>query len=369
MPDPAAAVVLMLALSTAALALIIIQYRARSVRVSLTTGVLGIVFAGVLLALWPSQSRPLQVPGWATADTALRLEPESSKAEFTPLDLNVVGSDAGGWQIGSVRLHVGNIEPGWYATAQLADGTLRLADGTTLSTAGNGFSSVLTSGSQRDAPARVASRQALGVDRLWEGSPDEELRTVPAIVLSDSQFERHVNSAVDYRGSFLVAVDHVKVAARLPLEAGAEFRLPHYRAVIERVVIQARSVAVQLRQFTAATMFDGGTIPQLTYYLRNSERGEAVAGLAQDAIAMSLGFPFAAGLAVGNAHGNGFQIGRVLVQFPDSYWRGSPGPDLSAGWLARAELVVLQTIPAGEVRKTISIPSMEIVSAASRRSP
>jgi hypothetical protein len=369
-PDPAAPLVMLLFFAAVALAPLVVQYRTRSRKATLAAAALGVIVAVIVIGSWPYHVTRLAVPAWAASGSRPSLTADSSRGEFRPFDVGSPWSDSVGWQVGTAPVRLTAVEPGWLATAQLATSTLTFGDGRTLSTAGNGYTSSLRSQSADEPPARAAVRHVLGVERVWEGPPETDLRDVDAIILSDAEFRPHLGEMASYRGTFVVSLDRLQIAASLPLRVGSTFREPHRRVTIERVALPARTAAVRLRVMTSRTLFDAARLPQLSFYLRNRPRAEAVAGAIQTGVPLSLGIPlFFSNIHTESEQPSGFHLDGVVIQFPDSYWRQSPQVALTGDWLTDAELLIVQTIPAGSVTRTVVIPEFEIASATARSSP
>lgn len=370
---PAGGAAMLLLLIMAAVAQIVVQYRTRSTRASVGTGVAGFAIVVLMVLMWPWEEHPLPVPEWARQDSALRLIADSPKGEFRPLEDGSPWSRSGGWQIGSVRLRLSEVVPGWLAAARLADATVQFVDGKTLVTAGNGHSSPVPIESVEDSPIRVVMRQVLGVGRVREGWPGRPaVEAVPAIVVRQADFKAYLGATGTYRGRFLVDLDHVEVAAALPLEAGAEFQDRRRRIVIDQVVPQAEAAMIRVRQFTTATMFESGSLPRVSFYLRNREKAEAVAGSAHEGVRMSsgLGAPLFFGVShYATGPGGGFTVTGDFIRFPEAYRTDEQIVDISPDWLSRAELVIVHTVPAGSVTRTLEISGFEIAAAPPPRPP
>ncbi len=59
--------------------------------------------------------------------------------------------------------------------------------------------------------------------------------------------------------------------------------------MIDQVIPQAEAVSLRVRQFTMSTMFDADALPQLSFYLRNREAADAVAGSPRREMALANG--------------------------------------------------------------------------------
>jgi hypothetical protein len=212
-------------------------------------------------------------------------------------------------------------------------------------------------------------RQMLGVGRLRVGQPSRLPESMPAIVVSQADFKKYSGATGTYRGRFLVDLDRIEIAATLPLRAGAEYHDRRRRIMIDQVIPLTEAASIRVRQFIASTMFHSDSPSPLSFYLRNRGAGEAVAGPAhQGMFAMSSGggLPLLFGLsgfAVGPGS-NGFSATGDYVRFPD-YNPTEDAVEITADWLSRAELVIVRTVAAGSVIRTIEIPGFEMRAAPS----
>ena len=188
--------------------------------------------------------------------------------------------------------------------------------------------------------------------------------------MSQTDFQKYSGRSGTYRGRFLLSLDHVDIAATLPLRAGAEFRERQRRIVVDQVIQQDQVVSLRVRRVTTASIFHSTTLPRLSFYLRNRDTAEAVAGSENEVIGVSA----SAGLAMlfgvsshSSESGSGFDVTNDLIRFPDTYVVNPNAFDISAEWLSRAELLIVQTTAAGSVTRAVEIPRFEI--AATPQTP
>ena len=257
------------------------------------------------------------------------------------------------------------MEAGWFATARLASSTAQFADGATLTTAANGYSSSLPFETVDDFPNRVVMRQVLGVGRVSGMSHGPWIRVgVPAILVSQADFEKYASASGIYRGRFLLDLDHVEIAAALPLQPGAEYRDRRRRITIDQVIPQAQAATIRIRQTVVSTMFHATALPELSFYLRNRDAGVAIAGPAGGLMAMSAGLSPAMffGMSYAASSMNGFSATSDYLRF-QGYSPQEDAVDITADWLSRAELVIVRTVPAGSVTRTVEIPGFEMRAA------
>ena len=365
-PGPTAGVAMLLLLIAAAVLPVVIQYRTRSTRFSAGAGIAAFALTLLIGMKWPWSEEPLPVPEWASRESALSLVAASSITEFRPHDRWPGWNRTQFWQFGSAQLRVREVEAGWIATARLASSAAQFADGATLTTAANGYSSSLPFESDDDFPNRVVMRQVLGVGRVSGMSQGPWIRVgVPAILVGQADFEKYSSASGIYRGRFLLDLDHVEIVAALPLQAGAEYLDRRRRITIDQVIPQAQAASIRVRQTVVSTMFHSHALPELSFYLRNPDAGVAIAGPAGGVMAMSAGVSPAMffGMSYAASSTNGFSTTSDYLRF-HGYSPQEDAVEITADWLSRAELVIVRTVRAGSVTRTVEIPGFEMRPAA-----
>jgi hypothetical protein len=373
--SPIAFVLMLLLIIVAFSTLTAVQYRTRSIRTSVPAGVAGIGVAFAAAFLWPAAGRPVPVPDWAARDSSVQLSAESARGEFTPFESGSRWGRGDGWQVGRARVRVGALEEGWLPTVKLKDAHIGFSDGATVPTSGNGSPPVFMSvnDSIDDGQRSAVQRRVLEVSRLLEGPafPEYE-RSTPAIILTEPEFRRRLGSRGTYRGSFVVDLDQLTLAATLPLQAGATYHGRQKRLVLDQIVSQSRAATIRLRHFTSTSMFESAMRPRLLFYLRNRSTSEAVAGSSHGMLGVGtgIGLPMLFGVSgYSSEPDSGFSIMSEVVRFPGAYGRypGAASPiDITPEWLSQAELVVLHLIPAGSVSRTLDVTGFEIAEAPAR---
>ena len=358
---PAADVAMLLVLIATAALPVVIQYRTRSTRFSAGAGIAAFALVVLIGMKWPWRGEPLSVPAWASRESSLSLGAASSTGEFRPYDRWSASNHTEFWQSGNAQLRVREVEAGWIATARLASSTAQFADGATLTTAANGRSSSVPFESVDDFPNRVVMRQVLGVGRVSGMSQGPWIAAgVPAIVVSQADFEKYSSASGIYRGRFLLDLDHVEIVAALPLQPGAEYVDPRRRITIDRVILQAQAASIRVRQTIVSTMLHSHALPELSFYLRNRDAGVAIAGPGGGLMAMSMGVSPA--MFYGMSSMNGFSATGDYLRF-HRYSAQEDTVEITADWLSRAELVIVRTVPSGSVTRTVEIPGFQMRAA------
>ena len=90
------------------------------------------------------------------------------------------------------------------------------------------------------------------------------------------------------------------------------------------------------------------------YVLRNGTRGEAAGSDVQplSGEGFSTGTLF---LSTPHVGGRGFVLEQFEVQFPAGARPGGSPVDLDDAWIAGAEVVVVEMIPAGRISRTVTV--------------
>ncbi len=362
--NPTQGVIGLLLLIAAAVAPIVVQYRTRSARASIATGVVGVAAVISTVMLWPSNARLRPVPDWALQETVTPAGGGISQRRVQSGPGTSSSSQPDGWRIGNARLRLREVQPGWLPTVTLAEGSVQFDDGVTLTTVGNGYQSSAGFEGVDDPPLQAVARGVLGVGRLSDGFyTRSRIDAVPAIIVRQADFKKHAGATGRYRGRFLIGLDRVQIAGTIPLRSGAEFQDRWRRVVIDQVILQSPAATLRLRQFTTATIADADEFPQVSFYLRNPGSGEAVAGSQGGGFAHSFGLSWAFffGVSTGGP-GTGFNVVSNSLRFPEITGAEEPVIEITADWLSRAELVIVYTLAAGSVTRTVEIPGFEIAS-------
>ncbi len=340
---PAAGVVMLLLLIVAAVVPLVVQYRTRSVRTSVAAGVAGISVAVLIGMMWPSHEEPLPVPVWARQESAVRMVAESQKGEFRLLESPWNRPES--WQLGSVRLGLSGIEPGWLATVMLVDASVQFDDGTTLATAGNGYQSPLSFESVADSPVKVVMRHVLGVERVWERSQDHVRPAVDAIAVSQADFkrylgqERHVSRAFPREPRPRRNRGDASTPRRRRISGSAT---PHRR--------RSSHPASPGRLFTGAPVHNGNHLPfeyssstvVLSSQPRCSRSRRRLCERGDSEMSAGVGLAMLFGVSSHSSEpANGFDVTSDLIRFPEGYGsddrgRHQPGVAVARGTGHRA---------------------------------
>ena len=356
----------LIGLMAALAALIAVQYRSRSTPAAVSTGVLGIVLAVAVLFLWPSSDHVLAAPSWADRNAAPTVVVHAPKIEFTRLEQWLPSEMPIEWATGAVHVRLAGMERSWLGSLRLAESHVQFEDGARLTTAGNGYGNTASVVGGYDLPDDRATRDVLDVSRLWpiRVDPREVVSQVPAIVLREADFRQRLGGAATYHGRFIVDLDQLQVAGILPLQPGAEFQDKGYRITIEGAMVRGARAQVRVRWIAT----DPGAYRSVQSYLRNQRTSEAIRGYAPANDMQSFGFGMLAlaGVSAVSSESAGFDVRREMIEFSGFGQSSQDGLEITADWLAQAELVVVSRVSAGSVSRTIDIPRAEIVESPRR---
>jgi len=361
LPEPGnstASLLLLLLLTAAGFGMMAVQYATRSWVRSVAVGV-----AAVILAIyaapqwrWSLFGAPPVVPEWAREQTALRLLsiPGTVKADV-PADY--FGAEN---ELRSVHAQVrlDALPPGWSARARLESGELQLRDGRRITSWGSYATHLIMAG--ETPPPDLLTRNLLDVDRFMDSVRKEE----PVVVFSllDHELTRLGQAHGRYDGHFRVELTHHEVEAVMPLRLGAVYQRGAFRIMVDAVRRDVRSASVYAHESDASSLFDGEEGPTRAYYLRNSQRREAVLGTPNHR-STETPIPRLLPMVIHIDGQTGFSASARYFRFGP---RGRPeesDPVIDDGWLAGAELVIVRSTPSGAVGRTLAIDDFSIPAA------
>lgn len=360
-PDGTSTLLEVVTFILAACALVWVQYRGRSVRRSVATGV-GLAIAGTYLASiwpWPVFYERLQVPAWTQSPAALTLTADPGSVGVVRAAL-VSRESASRWRDARATVWLDGVAPGWAATARLAGATLGFADGTQLVSRESLNPSALPTRDENIPPLRRTVRDALAVRRLFEGGPPRGENAIVFRMRAD-EFERVKSRTASYRGQFLVDLQSVEIAAILPVERDAMYQDGSYRFQIHEVQRAAPGMVMRARVSNVnGTIFDIRPRPSYSFYLRNRQVSEAATGyLSEDETfipLMLLGF----GRLGVSATWSGFGLGTYLLRFSETQGYPSEAVRIDDSWFADAELVIVRTRREGSVPRRLEFDGFQL---------
>jgi multisubunit Na+/H+ antiporter MnhC subunit len=365
--DPTALIVFNVLFVATAVVTLAVQYRTRLRRRSVPVGVAGAVIAAFIASEWPAPFlRPrLIVPAWAYQPQALvvSVEPDTISTNARHVYFPDRASE---WSTVNGRVNIAGVETGWVADMALREATLELANGTTLRSPAGWRTSVLVAGSGYVQP-RAIVRDVLGVEQLFEATPREPEpppSNLPILFsIRQRELSQHAPARGRYRGRLNVHLTHYGIAGVMPLAPGSMHHHGGYRLVIDRIAQPGGEVAVIARESRASSMWERRPWAAHSFYLRNRERGQAVAVSdyeLQGGFSLWRVLPIG-DFSVGTSHqGSGFFTRGVVMSIPPRYNPRAETLDVDQAWLAGAELVIVRRTEEGWVERTVEIPDFPI---------
>jgi hypothetical protein len=323
------------------------QYQRRRTAGTAALLLAGGVCAVLTAAAWPWSTfhREQAAPPWADVPSALALtnggrvswieRPSDDPAQLWAMDtLHTTTSPSGHWRI----------------RALLREASLETAEGVRLDSQRSHSFWVVTSSDQEDGVRRALDVEHLG--GTWQAPGPGVLFVGSAAALRTA-----VWPGIRYRGTFMMLLDEIEVAAILPLAAGSTFHSGGYRFLLDDVELDDGVVRVFGRNASVNTVFDQVSRPQYEYFLRNRERREVIRGMhrlrSQDGLVAGLG-PSAGWQA------SGFLRSHTQTVF--AFWGAGRGAralvHVDEAWLAGAEIVIVRYRPAGAVERTLVLEEL-----------
>lgn len=337
----------------AGLGVVFAQYSTRSRVRSVSLGAAGLCLAWLAESLWPwaFMARAAPLPAWALEESSLRLKAALESVEVSR-EQGFPGREAA-WRGVRARVRLAEPPAGWSVDASVLRATLRI-DGATLISGGVG-QTALPLDTGEEFPAREVARRLLGVSRIAEAVPPRGESPVVLFVTEDD-LNRHANRVGEYEGRLQLGLTRHEIESVLPLRPETRHDGGSFKLVVDRVVSSGATVLVFVRESNAASMFDGKPESTYRFYLRNTARGEAVAGVDMGRHAVSFLWrllPFDTYVA-GSA--DGFRARLLSVRFPDyGPWDKEKAPELDDDWLSGADLVIVRATRLGTVERQLHI--------------
>jgi hypothetical protein len=356
-PDATPLIMLSATFIVASLAVVVYQYRRRRRVVGIGMAAVGVLATVAAPALWPwsfARGDAIQPGEWAAQASAVHDPSWGIEA----IELN---STRGGPPRRQINAKVTLSDVPSQVSIQRVGlrSQLRFDDGTVLESSQMGGYSV--------GPRTAVLQSALGGARVLvsvDASYPRE-RWTPVLHLSEPDFIRYrgrpgrLDMSVDFH------VRRTREAGVLPLTAGATLDRGVSRVEILAVLPGTESTVLTVRAWRARAPFE--TVPgvEREYALRHRARNEALPAGIENAspiggrVTALMPFARLGGVAIDRTgEGGGFSAQTVVLRFPGRGY-GEP-PPLPTSWYDEAELVILETEPAGVVTKQLTIENFTI---------
>ncbi len=365
--DPTPEVMSLILAITAALCVVVYQYRYRRWRVAAVMAAAGVVVTTFVPGWWPwaflrptapdpgSWSRNVQAtpvtidPRMAMqATTRDAFEPNAPRIRQIHAQVNLTGMPAD-TSVQSVT----------------ARGTLTLPDGTTMTSLRN--EGIPGPGDlEPDSPARAA----LGVEKILN-DVQERHRTWPALLAIDEQeYQQYKGRSGRFNATLDFHLYRTRVRGTLPLRAGAALDEGLSRVEVLGATPEPGGYKLLVRQWQVHPLTAAGEYRQYQFMLRNRRERTAVelgsggswsgyfAGTTLGSRALSVAMP--SGFSIGSGP-QAFSTSTDILRFPVRMGIGFVGlAELPPSWFDDAELVVFDTTYAGTVTRSVSLADFVI---------
>lgn len=360
-PDATPIVVMIATYLCVAFSVVVYQYHHRRWRVAAGLAVAGLAATVVVTTFWPwSFARSEQVRAGAWASSVAVAHDPSWGTKVSDV-VNVSRQMGVRWRRVSARYVVSGLPPQMTVQSTGIRSRLRFPDGSALESGDRGYFG------WNFSPA--AAEAALGTRVLVTHDFDRPAEWSPIITVRDRELMPHRGRSGRLDADIDVRVMQMRVVASLPLRPGASVDRGTSRLEIAAVQQGADGSNVVVRRWRVQSPLS--VEPNLEEYfaLRSRSRGEALMGGVDNswrlgrrpnAAVLLLGVPFA---MIGTPLpfvfvSEGFSVGTLYLRFPGTGF-GIP-KDLDISSFKDAELVVLETAPAGLVTRRLTIDPFEV---------
>ena len=358
-PDGTGALLAWLVITATGVVLLRVLYRTRSRARSMAIAAVGAVGACVIAVIWPWPLLQAEAPapGWAEAESTVSIDVRPGTLSFDHAEMRF--GEAHRWRTARVRAFLTGLPHGWVATVGLERARLEFEGGEVASSRIRGTTLPRDPGAPH--PMHETLQAALDVDVL-ESPGLFPLAELPILMARESELPP-AGTAGMYRGEFKIDLRRVEVASVLPLRPGAAFQEGSFRLVLEDAFLGEGGPRIRLRGSTARSMFQRLPPPTYSFYLRNRTARNAVAGTLQREYLASPWFMALVGTSSWLESVRGFRANAALIRFPliTSFRLPSAsappagGDSRNQAWLRDAELVIIRTVPAGSVDRTLEM--------------
>jgi hypothetical protein len=346
---------------TAAIVLLMVQYRTRARARAIALGVAGIVIASIAGRAWPwPLLKPRAVtPTWAADPAMLHLSALADTVHVEK-DVPTFNDRPNFWKVTRARVTLSDIAPGWSADISVREASIRADGGGTLTSRIHGYRGNIGTNDVQEVPSRYVIRRLLGVDRIADNSPADRAGVAIVHYAREPELRQIAPATGAYDGRFQVMLTRYDIEAILSLRSGVAHRNGAYNLTVDRIRQSQNRAWLVVRESSAESVFDRQPRSRILFYLRNRSTAEAVEGSPYELrtdVTLARVLPFAFGVAEGeNA---GFRPRAMTIQFPPTYDDQSLIA-LDEDWLAQAELVIVRSTEGGEVERRLAIADFPI---------
>ena len=362
--DPTELVVFDALFIVAAWTMLAMQYRTRLKRLSVAAGAAGVALAFFVASSWPIPflRQELVVPPWADA-AALRVDAATLSAN-TP-NYSFFASERHEWSTVNGAIHIDGLQPGWVADVSLVEASIALPNGQTLQSRSAWRTALGISGMYGHLRDPAAVRDLLGVQLITERAAQQSSPPLPQslpvlFIVRRDEAAPFSGMRGHYRARININLTQFAVEGALPLRAGATHQNRGYRVAIDRTTAFDNEFAIVAREARATSMWERRPWAGYFFYLRNRERGQAIAvnDFTLSGRFTLLRFLPIGEFSIGSSQSSGFSARGMVLRFPPRY--NFDRLDVDDAWLAGAELVIVRRTEEGWVERTVEISDFPV---------
>jgi hypothetical protein len=372
LPDATQPVVATVVFLLACLAVIVYQYRVRRRGRALALAAAGLAAVVFVPSVWPWRITSVApvAPATVAHDTAgvtVLVDRTSPPAIIDEPPFR--RRDARRRQV-SLPVELTGLPAGYRSQGTFAESRLELQSGEILESRQTGGAAfVARAGYGGESVHELQG--VLGDVRVLPVRADSAIPAhVTLLSVTDEQLARHGSEPGRLVTTFHIPLQHSAVAGTLPLDEGARLRRGDMQFELIRVQRRHDGCTILLRKSRVASILAPLEFRQHAFLLRNVERQEAYAadihhrsfGASSFLLMSLLGFTLDPGR-------QGFAVEHLWMDYPPRWGMRIDGPTIDARWLAGADFVIVETVPAGVIRRTGVLDDFRMQEPASGASP
>jgi hypothetical protein len=355
MPDMTTVIVVSWLTVAVAGMVIALQYRLRRRRIAICVGAIGLIVSVVAAEAWPWRfGRPSEPDPGAWARDAVTVAAVLDRGEPYVTDEASIRRRSLKKQI-AAPLRLAGVPPQYGIRSIGVRSALEIAGGPTLQSAEGSMVSVPRDpGDERASDYMAPVRAALLPSRLVGRLDRPQFAQWPIVLtVNADDYARYRRVPGRLTATIAAFLQESRLVASIPLDEGRMVRIGSTQVELKRVVRRPDGCSILIREIRESTGRPG--IPRsYQYFLRNTERGEAVLGVSEQIL--SRGVPFATSFFVGwsveGAGGSAFGFVDHIERYPAPFSEAGP---IDADWLASADVAVVETVYAGRVSRSLVI--------------
>jgi hypothetical protein len=357
--DPTPAVIGGILVLLVAATVIVYQYRYRRVGRALTLAAIGVIAVYMIPDVWPwsfarAAPRETAAPPPDAPDLTVSLDAATPRVT----DAFAISHRTSARKDVAVHAVVSGVPSEFIVRTVVPRSRLEFPAGVVLQIESRRWTAMAIGNVGRSPTGRTSSMEAaLGARLLTRNDAAESAwsQQWPVVLkVADDEFARYRRQRGRLDADIAMLFERAIVRAMLPLADRATITLGDARVSIVGVIRRATGCTVLLRRAFTESLFTLPRYRNIVYALRNLSRGEAVEADARPLAdeGFSTGPWFLQSPRIG---GRGFVLEQYELVFPPNRASETSQVDLDSSWLAAAELVMLETIPAGRISRRVTV--------------